>query len=213
MLPPEVLARREPGPDDTARWIVQLKLRQRRLVTLKRNELPLVEDLVQPIAVPGCPPLFCLRSDVALLDDLTRDPPAPHHDRTRLIAPLDPLIYDRRVTSALWKFDYTWEVYTPPHKRVRGYYALPVMQDDRLLGHVDAKADRTLRRLNVVSRRVQAVPPLRRPCVTSRRFWGCGLGRRPDATAPRTLAGPEVVTAARIRRAAVGCRSCGLAPP
>ena len=42
-----------------------------------------------------------------------------------LLAPLDPLIYDRRLTSALWNFEYTWEVYTPPAKRKRGYYALP----------------------------------------------------------------------------------------
>ncbi|WP_414662343.1 DNA glycosylase AlkZ-like family protein [Horticoccus sp. 23ND18S-11] len=159
VLPPAVLARREPGPEETARWIVHLKLRQRRLVTLKRNELPLVEDLVQPIAVPDCPPLFCLRSDLGLLDDVTRETCPPASDRARLIAPLDPLIYDRRVTAALWKFDYTWEVYTPPHKRVRGYYALPVMQGDRLLGHVDPKADRTLRRLVVVSRRVEGRSP------------------------------------------------------
>ena len=73
----------------------------------------------------------------------------------RLLAPLDPLIYDRRVTAALWGFDYTWEVYTPPLKRVRGYYALPVLAGTDIVGHVDPKADRAARKLVVVSRRIR----------------------------------------------------------
>jgi uncharacterized protein YcaQ len=68
---------------------------------------------------------------------------------------LDPLIYDRRLTQRLWDFDYTWEVYTPAHKRTRGYYALPVLAGDQLVGHVDPKADRPRRRLIVVSRRLR----------------------------------------------------------
>ena len=72
-----------------------------------------------------------------------------------LLAPLDPLIYDRRVTAALWNFDYTWEVYTPEHKRQRGYYALPVLAGTELVGHVDSKADRAKKKLRVVSRSVR----------------------------------------------------------
>jgi hypothetical protein len=71
------------------------------------------------------------------------------------LAPLDPLIYDRRVTARLWGFDYTWEVYTPPAKRVRGYYALPVLAGTEIVGHVDPKADRAAGRLRVVSRRLR----------------------------------------------------------
>ncbi len=73
----------------------------------------------------------------------------------RLLAPLDPLIYDRTLTSRLWEFDYTWEVYTPPSKRVRGYYALPVLAGTRIVGHVDPKAERETRRLRIQSRRIQ----------------------------------------------------------
>ncbi len=72
-----------------------------------------------------------------------------------LLAPLDPLIYDRRVTSALWGFDYTWEVYTPPAKRKRGYYALPILAGTEIVGHVDPKADREKRRLRVMARSVR----------------------------------------------------------
>jgi uncharacterized protein len=153
VLPARVLAQPEPSAAETARWLALLKLRQRRLTALKRDELKLVADVVQPIAVEKCPPLFCLRADMRWFDavDETKSTAAP----LRLLAPLDPLIYDRRVTAALWSFDYTWEVYTPAHKRVRGYYALPLLAGTELVGHVDPKADRAEGRLVVVSRRVR----------------------------------------------------------
>jgi uncharacterized protein YcaQ len=157
VLPAVTLALREPGPADTARWLAILKLRQRRLVTLKRDELPLVADLVQPVAVENCPPLYCLREDAALLAAASESLAGPTEPlvAVRLLAPLDPLIYDRRITATLWGFDYTWEVYTPPQKRVRGYYALPVLAGTELVGHVDPKAVRVHRKLVVVSRTVR----------------------------------------------------------
>lgn len=154
VLPAHILAAPEPNRNETARWLVLLKLRQRRLVILKRDELPLVEGQVQPVRIPDCPLLYCLRDDLSLLDAAASDP-VPRADSLHLLAPLDPLIYDRVVTSRLWGFDYTWEVYTPPHKRVRGYYALPVLSSFDLVGHVDPKADRITRRLRVNSRSVR----------------------------------------------------------
>jgi hypothetical protein len=155
VLPAAVLAQPAASTAETARWLVLLKLRQRRLATLKRTELPLVADLVQPLAVPGCPPLYCLRTDLPLLEAARAAESEPPPPAPVLLAPLDPLIYDRRVTAALWNFEYTWEVYTPPHKRVRGYYALPVLAGTELVGHVDPKADRPARRLRIVSRQVR----------------------------------------------------------
>ncbi len=156
ILPSHVLSKPAPSATDTARYLVLLKLRQRRLVRLTRDELSLVSDLVQPLSIENCPTLHCLRSDIPLLDQIenpkskAENPPHP-----LLLAPLDPLIYDRRVTRDLWNFDYTWEVYTPPAKRVRGYYALPVLAGSEIVGHVDPKADREERRLVVVSRSVR----------------------------------------------------------
>ncbi len=140
---------------ETARWLVLLRLRQRRLVMLKRGELPLVADQVQRIEVEGCPPLYCLKTDLPLLAEVENSKSSAEMESPLLLAPLDPLIYDRRVTSALWGFDYTWEVYTPSHKRVRGYYALPILAGTRIVGHVDAKADRPARKLRVLSRSVK----------------------------------------------------------
>lgn len=156
VLPAAILAAPEPPAADTARWIVLTKLRQRRLTTLKRDELRLVADLAQPITVTdaAAPTLYCLLEDLPLLaaqiENQKSEIENPPH--AALLAPLDPLIYDRRVTAALWDFDYTWEVYTPPHKRTRGYYALPVLSGHALVGHVDPKADRDAKKLRVVSR-------------------------------------------------------------
>ena len=156
VLPAAVRALPEAKAADTVRWLAELKLRQRRLVMLKRDEVPVVEHLVQRVAVAGCPPLYCLRTDMQLFDDAggkaeaVATVPGP-----QLLAPLDPLIYDRRVAARLWDFDYIWEVYTPAAKRVRGYYALPVLAGTEIVGHVDPKADRAAGRLRVVSRRVR----------------------------------------------------------
>ena len=161
VLPAAVLTRREPPAAETTRWRVLLKLRQRRLGLLTREELRIVADDVQPVAVEGCPTLYCLRDDAPLLEALQEtadenDPRAAGGGHSpRLLAPLDPLIYDRRVTAALWDFDYTWEAYTPPRKRVRGYYALPVLVGTEIVGHVDPKADRVARKLHLVSRRIR----------------------------------------------------------
>jgi uncharacterized protein YcaQ len=166
VLPPDTLKAPPVSARAVARWTVLTRLRQRRLVTLKRNELKFVRDVVQPVTVTGCPPLYCLREDAPLLSEINdrasaRDAaPAP-----LLLAPLDPILYDRRVTAALWNFNYIWEVYTPPPKRVRGYYALPVLAGAALIGHVDPKADRANRKLIVISRRVrrghQVTPAIR----------------------------------------------------
>ena len=160
VLPREVLDAPVPAASDTTRWLALLKLRQRRLVALKRDEVSAVSDLIQPITVldPAGEAirsaLFCLIEDLPALEEAEADT-APHSETVLLLAPLDPLIYDRRVTSLLWDFDYTWEAYTPSHKRVRGYYALPILSGLELVGHIDAKADRPARKLIIVSRRIR----------------------------------------------------------
>jgi uncharacterized protein YcaQ len=152
VLPPAVLAGPEPPASDTARWLAVSRLRQHRIVALKRNEIALVGDLVQPLGVEGCPTLYCLNSDLHWLDEPPEDGDGGD---PLLLAPLDPVIYDRRVTRLLWQFDYAWEAYLPAARRKRGHYALPVLAGTEFVGHVDLRADRELGRLGVVSRRVR----------------------------------------------------------
>lgn len=174
VLPPEILARPAAPASETARWLAHLKLRQRRLAVLTRDERTAIGSDAQAVVVENCPPLYCLTADLALLDACmagsadpgrktpakTRAPAALSPSEAapvpiRLLAPLDPLIYDRKVTAALWNFNYTWEAYTPPAKRVRGHYALPVLAGTELVGHVEPKANRSLGKLELASRAVR----------------------------------------------------------
>jgi len=61
--------------------------------------------------------------------------------RTALLSPLDRLVMDRKRMGDLFEFDYQLEMYKPPGKRRWGYWALPVLHGDRLVGKVDATAD------------------------------------------------------------------------
>jgi uncharacterized protein YcaQ len=66
------------------------------------------------------------------------------------IAPLDPLAWDRRLLRELWDFDYLWEIYVPEAKRRWGYYVLPVLYGDRLVGRIEPRYERRERALRIL---------------------------------------------------------------
>lgn len=85
------------------------------------------------------------RDDVPLIGSL-EDGWRP---RTVLLSPFDNLICDRARTLAMWDFDYTIEIYVPKAKRRYGYYVMPILHGDRLVGRVDPKMDRKTGTLEV----------------------------------------------------------------
>jgi len=95
-------------------------------------------------------PLYCVASDRPLLDVIRQDTPlAP---RCELLAPLDNLLWDRRLIRSLFGFNYTWEIYTPASKRRYGTYVLPLLFGDRFTGRLEAVCDR--KEKNLVVRRI-----------------------------------------------------------
>jgi uncharacterized protein YcaQ len=61
-------------------------------------------------------------------------------DQVRLLAPFDPVVWDRRRFEQLWSWAYRFEAYTPAAKRVRGHYAMPLLWRDQVIGWANVSA-------------------------------------------------------------------------
>ncbi len=94
---------------------------------------------------------FVLAGELGLLE-ATRESPDPASDRpgVAFLAPLDPLVWDRHFLRSLYGFDYVWEVYVPASKRRWGYYVLPILYGDRLIGRIEPRADRRAGVLRII---------------------------------------------------------------
>ena len=92
-----------------------------------------VRDVGEPAKVEGVRGAW--RVDPDLLDD-------DFAGRAAILSPLDRLIFDRKRMEELFEFDYQLEMYKPAAKRQWGYWAMPVLHGDELIGKIDATADR-----------------------------------------------------------------------
>lgn len=114
---------------------------------LATTSKPIIAELVDegvltPVAIEG----------IARPSFLHRDARIPRRiDATALLSPFDPVVWERGRALDLFDFHYRIEIYTPEAKRTYGYYTLPLLIDDRIVGRVDLKSDRQARELRVQS--------------------------------------------------------------
>lgn len=91
--------------------------------------------------------LYCRTEDLPMIEHILQNPEL--QERCELIAPLDNLMWDRKLIYALFEFDYKWEIYTPALKRKFGYYVLPLLYGDRFIGRAEIIVERKSGRLVV----------------------------------------------------------------
>ncbi|HEX6194756.1 MAG TPA: crosslink repair DNA glycosylase YcaQ family protein [Jiangellaceae bacterium] len=97
------------------------------------NESPYVGEAGEEAVVEGTPGTWRVQPNYIGL---------PFEGRTALLSPFDRLIHDRVRAKELFGFEYILEMYKPKDKRRWGYFALPIVHDDMLIGKLDATADR-----------------------------------------------------------------------
>jgi uncharacterized protein YcaQ len=112
-----------------------------------RHELVEAGELI-PVTVEGVRGhRFVVGSEWPLLEAASAElatgaPPGRAAPAATMLAPLDALVWDRNLMRALYDFDYVWEVYVPAAKRRWGYYVLPILYGDRLVGRIEPRIDR-----------------------------------------------------------------------
>ena len=160
-IPGEILHAPDPYPDDMEHGVWRLKRRiggvgmlwnkasdaylgltDRKTECRKAMfELLAARKEITPVLVEGIrEPLFILTDDEALLNQaVSQEEFLP---RTQVLAPLDNMLWDRKLLETLFDFYYRWEIYTPKEQRQYGYYVLPVLQGEEMVGRIELETDR-----------------------------------------------------------------------
>jgi hypothetical protein len=113
--------------------------------TALREQLIDAGELV-PVEIDGVRgKRFVLEEEVGLLEAPPEPPPS-----VAFLPPFDPVVWDRDLLGSLFEFDYVWELFIPPAKRRWGWYVLPLLFRDRLVGRIEPRIDRAGGRVQVL---------------------------------------------------------------
>jgi len=82
--------------------------------------------------------------------ELLESPPEPA-PTVAFLSPFDPLLWDRAFVGDLFGFEYVWELFLPPAKRRWGWYVLPILHGDRLVGRIEPRIDREARHVEILN--------------------------------------------------------------
>jgi len=105
-------------------------------------------DKIMPIYVEDIKdPLYMKKEDMQYFEIATNN--KEESNRTELIAPLDNLMWDRKLIKELFNFEYKWEIYTPVNERKYGYYVLPLLDEDKFVGRVEIVKNKIAKTLTV----------------------------------------------------------------
>jgi len=169
---------------------------------VRRTARLLDEGLLLPVELEGHRGMRYIIAEEEPILEATADATALPPPAVSFLAPLDPLVWDRKMLRSLWGFDYLWEVYVPEAKRRWGYYVLPILFGDRLVGRIEPRLDRKTRTLAVLGVWFEPgfepletpgfVPALREAVEAYRSFVGAE-----KMAWPRTRPGREVAGALR----------------
>ena len=126
------------GLVDTRDWRfgwLPLKTSQRKTIVQKMVE----DNELCPVKIEGVKHTYhVLKAYLSLLENSD----ALINDEVHFVAPLDNLLWNRRMISEIFNFNYSWEVYKIPEKRIYGYYVMPILYGTRFIGRIDPKLDR-----------------------------------------------------------------------
>lgn len=168
ILSHEVLKKEDPNPSDDEffSWNISRRIRSVGLLGEKASDaylgilglrsgnrskgLATLEEQgeIRRVQVAGAKQdYFVHRLDFELLQEACT--PRTYRKRMEFIAPLDNLIWDRKLIQEFFNFDYKWEIYTPEKDRKYGYYVLPVLYGEHFVGRIELVRDRKMKELLV----------------------------------------------------------------
>jgi uncharacterized protein YcaQ len=135
-------------PSDAWLNIWNMKADERKQVFQELiQENKLIELTVENISEK----LYCLKADEELIKEILNN--IQYKERTEFLAPLDSMLWDRKLIKKLFDFDYKWEIYTPQIERKYGYYVLPVLHGDHFAG------------------RIEIINERKKKCLVIKNFW------------------------------------------